>query len=581
MAEYYDVFLSHNSHDRPAVLALAKRLKKNGIKVWLDAWELRPGHPWQDAIEEIIYTTRSAVVLVGNDGLGPWEDIEMRACLGEFVHRKMPIIPVLLPDCPQKPQLPLMFRGLTWVDLRDGNEDGFYKLIWGITGNKPKELNESSTGSFSDDIATPVTILLQGDDIYVTSLSLENIRCFGANQSLDLSDGNGRPAQWTVILGENGIGKTTLLQVLANMEVMDQWATNEILSKTFDDFLRAGSIDLRVTICLASGVKLTDTEKQFYKTSISYTITPKGIKTSNYIPKDSTMFYAYGANRRSSKNRLIAISNDTIASLFNDQTELVNAEEFLLQTDYSASKKSIYQSQHKRNLELIIKILINLLPQVNDIRISLPDSMASTPRAEFKTPDGWLRLDELSLGYKTMIAWMVDLVAHMFQRYPDSPNPIAEPAVVLIDEIDLHLHPKWQRTIMSYLSERFVNTQFIVTAHSPLIVQAAENANIAVLKREGDQVVIHQQPQDVKGWRIDQLLTSDLFDLSSARSPHYEALLERRRQILSKAELTEDDQAELKRLEAEIGDLPTAETAEDIEAMDIIRRAAQILKQEA
>ena len=50
----FDVFLSHNSKDKPAVIALAKRLQAHGIKVWLDFWELRPGHPWQEALEEII-----------------------------------------------------------------------------------------------------------------------------------------------------------------------------------------------------------------------------------------------------------------------------------------------------------------------------------------------------------------------------------------------------------------------------------------------------------------------------------------------------------------------------------------------
>ncbi len=50
----FDVFLSHNSKDKPAVIALAKRLQAHGIKVWLDIWELRPGHPWQEALEEII-----------------------------------------------------------------------------------------------------------------------------------------------------------------------------------------------------------------------------------------------------------------------------------------------------------------------------------------------------------------------------------------------------------------------------------------------------------------------------------------------------------------------------------------------
>ena len=94
-----------------------------------------------------------------------------------------------------------------------------------------------------------------------------------------------------------------------------------------------------------------------------------------------------------------------------------------------------------------------------------------------------------------MIAWVVDFAGRMIERYPDSPDPLAEPAVVLVDEIDLHLHPKWQRELIGFLTERFPNTQFIVTAHSPLIVQAAAGANIALLKREGDHVVIENHPE--------------------------------------------------------------------------------------
>ena len=90
---------------------------------------------------------------------------------------------------------------------------------------------------------------------------------------------------------------------------------------------------------------------------------------------------------------------------------------------------------------------------------------------------------------------------------------------MLVDEIDLHLHPKWQREVIGFLTERFPNTQFIVTAHSPLIVQAAAGANLAVLKREGDHVVIENHPETIRGWRIDQVLTSDLFDLPTARPP--------------------------------------------------------------
>jgi len=142
----FDVFLSHNSKDKPAVIALARRLKENGVKVWLDAWELRPGHPWQEALEQIIKTTRSAVVVFGPAGIGPWEDMEMRACLDGFVKRRQPVIPVLLPGCPETPVLPLLLEQFTWVDCREGKEeDGFYRLIWGITGKKPNFINPGNT----------------------------------------------------------------------------------------------------------------------------------------------------------------------------------------------------------------------------------------------------------------------------------------------------------------------------------------------------------------------------------------------------------------------------------------------------
>ncbi len=172
---------------------------------------------------------------------------------------------------------------------------------------------------------------------------------------------------------------------------------------------------------------------------------------------------------------------------------------------------------------------------------------------------------------------MVDFASRMFERYPRSKNPLANPAIVLIDEIDLHLHPKWQRQIMSYLTERFPNTQFIATAHSPLIVQSAVDANIAVLRREGDHVVIDNNPASVQGWRIDQVLTSDLFGLASARLPSVDEWVEQRDKILAKKRITKPDREKLKILEEKIADLPGGESSQDMEAMRILRQAAQHL----
>jgi hypothetical protein len=119
------------------VRQLGEALRARGYSVWLDEWELIPGRPWQDALEEIIQTTRSAAVLVGADGLGPWEIPEMRGCLSEFVDRKLPVIPVILPGVATQPRLPLFLKEFTWVDLRAGlTTDGLDRLVWGITGNK-------------------------------------------------------------------------------------------------------------------------------------------------------------------------------------------------------------------------------------------------------------------------------------------------------------------------------------------------------------------------------------------------------------------------------------------------------------
>ena len=91
----FDVFLSHNSKDKTVVIDLAIKLQTYGLKVWLDLWELRPSQPWQEALEQIIDTTRATAVLVGQDGVGPWQSREMRACLNEFVERDLPVIGVL------------------------------------------------------------------------------------------------------------------------------------------------------------------------------------------------------------------------------------------------------------------------------------------------------------------------------------------------------------------------------------------------------------------------------------------------------------------------------------------------------
>ncbi|BAZ08614.1 hypothetical protein NIES4071_04190 [Calothrix sp. NIES-4071] len=152
----FDVFLCHNSKDKPEVKRIGEQLINLKIKPWLDEWEFRPGFPWQSTLETQIKNIKAAAVFVGSSGIGPWQEVEINAFLREFVNRKCPVIPVLLPTAPEKPELPLFLSGHMWVDFRQPQPKPMTQLIWGITGEKPQIFTnpEKSTKTFRFEVVT-------------------------------------------------------------------------------------------------------------------------------------------------------------------------------------------------------------------------------------------------------------------------------------------------------------------------------------------------------------------------------------------------------------------------------------------
>jgi hypothetical protein len=132
----FDVFLCHNSADKAAVKQIGKQLVRRGIRPWLDEWNLPPGRLWQPVLEEQIQKIKSVAVFVGDDGLGPWAEVEVHAFLREFVKRRCPVIPVILPSAHEVPKLPVFLDGMHWVDFRKDDPDPIDQLIWGITGKR-------------------------------------------------------------------------------------------------------------------------------------------------------------------------------------------------------------------------------------------------------------------------------------------------------------------------------------------------------------------------------------------------------------------------------------------------------------
>lgn len=144
-SKLFDVFLSHNGLDKESVEELARRLEDEArLRPWLDKWNLVPGEPWQEAIEEALDSSRTCAVFLGPSGIGPWQNEEMRSALQARVNEQgFRVIPVLLPNAltPARRELPRFLTRLTWVDFSGPEglkgEVAFRRLVAGIRGHAP------------------------------------------------------------------------------------------------------------------------------------------------------------------------------------------------------------------------------------------------------------------------------------------------------------------------------------------------------------------------------------------------------------------------------------------------------------
>lgn len=187
-----------------------------------------------------------------------------------------------------------------------------------------------------------------------------------------------------------------------------------------------------------------------------------------------------------------------------------------------------------------------------------------------------LRIEQLSEGYKIVIAMVADLAARMAEANPDMDNPLNSTGIVLIDEVDLHLHPRWQRDILSQLTKVFPNIQFVVSTHSPVIVVgAAEIAQVINLNKiNEDENLIYDHTYISN---VGQVLLSDLFGLNYLYSPEWDDKIEERNSLLSKQVLTEDEKKRLAELDEEMKGLTAIPNSNAVRSAQLIEKLAKQL----
>lgn len=193
-----------------------------------------------------------------------------------------------------------------------------------------------------------------------------------------------------------------------------------------------------------------------------------------------------------------------------------------------------------------------------------------------------VRIERMSDGYRIMVAMVADIAARMAEANPSFDcsglkSPLEAPGIVFIDEIDLHLHPLWQRKVLRQLRMIFPNVQFIVTTHSPNVVMGALDI-VQVVKLEDGKINANVDLEQYMYNDVSQLLLSSLFDLKNVRTEMYHSIIEERKQLIDKDSLTIEERTRLTELDHQVSLYDPCEGGELRRARELLEQLSQNIK---
>ena len=393
----------------------------------------------------------------------------------------------------------------------------------------------------------------------ILKLRLENIKCF-KDIEIPFESVDGSARNWSLLVGDNGQGKTTILRSLAMGLCDDDWAA-ALRSELHGEFLRWGASKGSIEVCLADSdgkkytvrtrIKLEDNNESISQdVFLGDCVNKKGKhKEAKDFRRDRIFAVAYGAGRSVSgtesyeKYRLV----DALYTLFRYEQPLQNAE-------LGARRIEFHSKKERENLWNALK---KILMMEEDDEISL-----EITGLYFKTRRGESVFDTMSDGYKSLTSVVVDFLCWNLMRRLEDFSSKNISGILIIDELEQHLHPKWQREIVKILSDQFPKVQFICSTHTPICALGLSDLECESRLFKVAHVNNHSEVEEFdlgkefRGYRADQVLTSDIFDLESTRSVSAQDKLKEYRKIYLKeeSERSDGEERQMRKIEEELGD---------------------------
>jgi predicted ATPase len=372
-------------------------------------------------------------------------------------------------------------------------------------------------------------------------LVLENVRCF-VHSEVPLG------AQVTVIIGQNGSGKTSIVEALASLALGDGEGLDQFPLRRGGS---AGSIALY-------GADPEPMARWTHGAGLSLRMRlPRGHHVFGYgqyralrppvRPRQATGLALLGPEWEQALARALPAHLEDALRRPATRT-LTDFDEYLFR-DLAAYVALLEERGEYDPAALVVwkrlrAWLMGLDTRIEDVEIVEQEGRRVVA---FRRGGVSLSIIELSDGYRAMLSVVLDLAIRYAQTFSALDDPLAGEAMVAIDEVDLNLHPRWQRRIIDQLTSLFPGTRFVLTTHSPAVVQAAiddKERAIAVLvldEKPGEGTTVRRLTKGdlerLDGAEVDSVMVDDaVFDVPSRLSPTYQALEDKAAKLTRKVE---------------------------------------------